>query len=83
MSQPSSVDWQVMDQYAPMKTMLTFSWSKDRMTPRTTFYNYLTPEVENFEEKDFQTFANDAVKLLSGIQSRTEERDHQPEDSIL
>ena len=29
-------------------------------------------EVEGQEQKDFQPFKNDAVKLLSNIQSRTE-----------
>ena len=30
------------------------------------------------KEKDFHTFRNEAVKLLSNIQSKAEERGHQP-----
>ena len=40
-------------------------------TTRTAFRNYLASKVENLEERDFATFRNEAVKLLSGIQSRT------------
>ena len=45
----------------------------------TAFCNYLASEVEGSEEKDFQTFRNEAAKLLSNIQSKAEERGHQPQ----
>ena len=51
-------------------------------TPRTAFCNYLALEVEGLEEKDFQTFRNEAVKLLSNIQSRAE-HGHQPQQQPL
>ena len=42
-------------------------------TFRTDFCNHQTSEVEALEERDFQMFRNEAVKLLSGIYSRAEE----------
>ena len=45
----------------------------------TAFCNYLASEVEGSEEKDFQTFRNEAAKLLSNIQSKAEERGHPPQ----
>ena len=48
-------------------------------TTRTAFCNYLVSEVEALEDRDFQTHRNETVKLLSSIQSRAEERSHQPQ----
>ena len=76
----SLVNQQVMDQLTQMKTMLSsFLGKKQETTTCTAFCNYLESEVEGLEEKDFQTFRNEAVKLLSSIQSRAEEHGHQPQ----
>ena len=50
---------------------------KKETTTCTSFCNYLVLEVEGLEEKDFQTFRNEAVKLLSNIQNEAKECDHQ------
>ena len=71
-SQHSTVDQQVMDQFAQMETMLSSFLRPRQKTTRTAFCNYLAREVEALEERGFQTFRNEAVKLLSGIQSRAE-----------
>ena len=66
--QCSKVDQQVMDQFAHMKTMLSFFLRPRQETNRTVFCNY------HLRLRDFQMFRNEAVTFLSGIQSRTEER---------
>ena len=43
-------------------------------SPRQSFCNYLHSEIEHLEERDFLTFRNETVKLLSGIQYKAEER---------
>ena len=76
----SSVNQQVMDQFTQMITMLSsFLGQKQETTTHTVFCNYLASEVEGLDERDFQTFRNEAVKLLSTIQSKAEECGHQPE----
>ena len=42
--------------------------------PRQSFCNYLHSEIEHLEERDFLTFRNETVKLLSEIQYKAEER---------
>ena len=42
-------------------------------SPRQSFCNYLHFEIENVEERDFLTFRNETVKLLSEIQYKAEE----------
>ena len=46
-------------------------------SPRQSFSNYLHFEIENLEERDFFTFRNETVKLLSEIQYKAEERKRQ------
>ena len=46
-------------------------------SPRQSFCNYLHSEIENLEERDFLTFRNETVKLLSEIQYKAEERKRQ------
>ena len=46
-------------------------------SPRQSFCNYLHSEIENLEERDFLTFRNETVKLLSEIQYKAEERKKQ------
>ena len=41
------------------------------------FCNYLHSEVKHLEERDFFTFRNDTVKLLSETQYKAEERKRQ------
>ena len=43
-------------------------------SPRQSFCNYLHSEIEHLEERDFLTFSNDTVKLLSKIQYKAKER---------
>ena len=81
--QHSRVDEQVMDQFEQLKTMLSSFLRPRQETTRTAFCNYLESEVETLEDRDFQTFSNEAVKLLSGIQSRVEERISQPQQPTL
>ena len=76
-SQRSSVDQKFMDQFAQMKTMLSSFLGPRQETTRTAFY--LASEVEALEDRDFQTFRNEAVKFLRGIQSRADERTCQPQ----
>ena len=78
-SRHSSVDQQVMDQFTWMSTMLSLFLREKQEKIYTYFGSYLTSEVEDLEEKDFQAFRNDAVKLLSSIQSMAEECGHQPQ----
>ena len=49
-SQPSSVDQQVMQQFVQIKTMLTSFLGPRQETTRTTLCNYLASEVKNLEE---------------------------------
>ena len=45
--------------------------------PRQSFCNFLHSEIEHLEERDFLTFRNETVKLLSEIQYKAEERKRQ------
>ena len=74
-SQCSTVDEQVMKQ----KTVLSSFLGRRQESTRTAFCNYLASEDEVLEDRDFQTFRNVAMKLLSGSQSRAEERTCQPQ----
>ena len=76
-SEQSLVNQQVMDQFTQMRSMLSSFLGQKQGTTRTALCNFLMSEVEGLEEKDFQTFRNQAVKLLSNIQSKTEEHGHQ------
>ena len=76
-SQCSSVDLQVMDQFTQMKTLLLSFLGRRQETTRTAFYKYLASGVEALEDRDFQTFRIEAGKLLSRIHSWAEERSHQ------
>ena len=75
----SLADQQVMDQFAQMRTMLSSFLEPKQETTRTAICNYLASEMETLEDRDFQTFRNEAVKLLTSIQSRSEEKSHQPQ----
>ena len=46
-------------------------------SPRQSFCNYIHSEIEHLEERDFLTSRNDAVKFLSEIQYKAEERKRQ------
>ena len=46
-------------------------------SPQQSYCNYLHSEIQHLEERDFLTFRNDAVKLLSEIQYKAEERKRQ------
>ena len=74
----SSVNQQVMDQFAQMKTMLSLFLGPRQETTGTAFCNYLVSELEALRGY-FQTFRNEAVKLISSIKSRADERSHQPQ----
>ena len=81
-SQHSTLDQQVMDQLAQMKTTRSCFRPRQEII-RKAFYNYLVSEIEALEDRDFQIFRTEAVKLISGIQSRTDERSHQPHQPSL
>ena len=70
-SQSSTVNLQVMDQFAQMKTMLSSFLGPRQGTKRTAFCNYLVSKVEAFEEREFQMFINKAKKLLRPGQRKT------------
>ena len=75
----TSVD-PVFDQFHQMRSMLsTFLGARQDPTPspRQSFCNYLHSAIENLEERDFLTFRNETVKLLSEIQYKAEERKRQ------
>ena len=71
----------VLDQFQQMRLMIsTFLGARQDPTPspRQSFCNYLHSEIEkNLEERDFLTFRNETVKLLSEIQYMAEERKRQ------
>ena len=70
----------VLDQFQQMRSMIsTFLGARQDPTPnpRQSFCNYLHSEIEHLEERDFLTFRNDTVKLLSEIQYKAEERKRQ------
>ena len=46
-------------------------------SPRQLFCNYLHSEIEHLEERDFLTFRNETVKLLSEIQYKAKEHKRQ------
>ena len=78
-SQCSTVEELVMKQLAQMKTVLSSFLRPKQETTRTTFCSYLVSEEEDLGDTDFQTLRNESVKLSSSIQSRAEERTHQPQ----
>ena len=57
----------------------TFLGARQDPTPssRQLFCNYLHSEIEHLVERDFLTFRNETVKLLSEIQYKAEERKRQ------
>ena len=66
----------VLDQFQQMSSMIsTFLGARQDPTPspRQSFCNYLHSEIENLEERDFLTFRNETVKLLSEIQYKAKE----------
>ena len=66
----------VLDQFQQMRSMIsTFLGARQDPTPspRQSFCKYLHSEIEHLEERDFLTFRNETVKLLSEIQYKTEE----------
>ena len=70
----------VLDQFQQMRSMIsTLLGARQDPTPspRQSFCNYLHPEIEHLEERDFLTFRNETVKLLSEIQYKAEERKRQ------
>ena len=66
-----------MDQFTQMRTMMSSFLGHNQQTTHTAFCNNMASEVEGLEEKDLQKFRNEAVKLLSNIQSKAEEYGHQ------
>ena len=70
----------VLDQFQQMWSMIsTFLGARQDPTPspRQSFCNYLHSEIEHLQERDFLTFRNETVKLLSEIQYKAEERKRQ------
>ena len=69
----------VLDGFQQMMMISTFLSARQDPTPspRQSFCNYLHSEIEHLEERDFLTFRNDTVKLLSEIQYKAEEHNRQ------
>ena len=70
----------VLDQFQQMRSVLsTFLGARQDPTasPRQSFCNYFHREIENLEERDFLTFRNETVKLLSEIQYKAKEHKRQ------
>ena len=70
----------ILDQFQQMRSMIsTFLGACQDPTPspRQSFCNYLHSEIEHLEERDFLTFRNETVKLLSEVQYKAEERKRQ------
>ena len=71
-----SWDQCLQDQFQQMRSMIsTFLGKRQDPTPspRELFCNYLHSEIEHLEERDFLTFRNETVKLLSETQYKVEE----------
>ena len=71
----------VLDQFQQMRLMIsTFLCVCENPTPspRQSFCNYLHSDIEHLEERDFLTFRNETVKLLSEIQYKNA-RDRSPQ----
>ena len=67
----------VLDQFEQMRSIIsTFLGARQDPTPspRQSFCNYLHSEIEHLEERDFLTFRNETMKLLTEIQYKAEER---------
>ena len=70
----------VLDQFQQMRSIIsTFLGARQDPTPspRQSFCNYLHSEIEHLEERDFLTFRNETVKLLSEIQYKAKESKRQ------
>ena len=70
----------VLDQFQQMRSMIsTFlgAGQDPNPSPRQSFCNYLHSEIEHLEERDFLTFRNETVKLLSEIQYKADIRKRQ------
>ena len=66
----------VLDQFQQRRSMIsTFLGARQDTTPspRQLFCNYLHSEIEHLEERDFFSFRNEKVKLLSEIQHKAKE----------
>ena len=66
----------ILDQFQQMGSMISsFLGARQDPTPgpRQSFCNYLHSKIEHLEERDFLTFRNERVKLLSEIQYKEEE----------
>ena len=65
----------VFDQFQQMRSMIsTFlgAHQDPTLSPRQSFCSYLQSEIEHLEERDFLTFRNETVKLLSEIQYKAQ-----------
>ena len=72
----STPQYPALDQFQQMRSMMsTFLGARQDPTPgqRQSFCNYLHSEIEHLEERDFLTFRNETVKLLSEIQYKAKE----------
>ena len=70
----------VLDRFQQLRLMIStfLAACQDPIpNPRQSFCNYFHSEIEHLEERDFLTFRNETVKLLSEIQSKAKERKRQ------
>ena len=66
----------VLDQFQQMRSMISIflgAHQDSTPSPRQLFCNYLHSEIEYLAERDFLTFKNETVKLLSEIQYKAKE----------
>ena len=75
----SLYDKQVMNHFTQIRTMLSSFVGQKQETTGTAYCNHPASEVEGLKDTDFQTFRNEAVKLLSSIPSRAQGRGRQPQ----
>ena len=73
-----------MDQFQQKRSIISnFLGARQDPTPgpRQLFCNYLHSEIGNLEERDFLTFRNETVRLLSEIQYKAKQRKRQVKTS--
>ena len=67
----------VLDQCQQMRLMISTFLGARQDPTRQSFCSYIHSKIEHLEERDFLTFRNETVKLLSEIQYKAEEHKRQ------
>ena len=69
----------MLGQFSQTMTMLISFGGPSQESTRTAFCKYLATGVENLDERDFQTFSQETIKLLRGTHGNA----HQPRPSLF